>query len=208
MARNKKDGQSPVAPAARTILERWDISATELTQAIEENPSLRGMLLGYVAEYKLRSLWFTGRPGVAAFVKHDDHDRKRKGDLVVTYKGRHFIVESKSLQTNSIRREEPHWIGKDQCDASDRRRVTFADGSTLETTCLLVGEFHLLAVNLFAVEDQWRFIFAKNTDLPRSTFRRYSPDQQQNLLASLVSVSWPPTPPFRDEPYSLLDELF
>ena len=41
-----------------TILKQWSITDEELTIAIDENPSLRGMLLGYVAEYKLRSLWF------------------------------------------------------------------------------------------------------------------------------------------------------
>ena len=165
------------------------------------------MLLGYVAEYKLRSMWFMGKPGVTLYVKHDDHDRKKKGDLVVTYKERPFIIESKSLQTHSIRKEGDVWLGKAQCDASDRRTVTFADGSTLETTCLLAGEFDILAVNLFAFENQWRFVFAKNSDLPRSTYKKYTPEQQSKLLASLVPVSWPPQPPFSDEPFSLMDQM-
>ena len=190
-----------------TILERWSITAEDLTSAIDENPSLRGMLLGYVAEYKLRNLWFVGKPNVTHFVKHDDHNRKKKGDLVVTYKGHPFIVESKSLQTHSIRREGDCWIGKAQCDASDRRTVTFADGSTLETTCLLAGEFDILAINLFAFENQWRFAFAKNSDLPRSTYKKYTLQQQSELLASLVPVSWPPKPPFSAEPFSLMDSM-
>jgi hypothetical protein len=192
---------------ADTVLDRWNITADELTVAIDENPSLRGMLVGYVAEYKLRSMWFTGRPGVTHYVKHDDHNRKKKGDLVVTYKGRPFVVESKSLQTHSIRHDGKIWEGKAQCDASDRRTVTFADGSTLETTCLLAGEFDILAVSLFGFENQWRFIFAKNSDLPRSTYNKYSPKQRSKLLASLVPVSWPPRPPFSDEPFSLMDEM-
>lgn len=190
-----------------TILDRWDITAEELTLAIDENPSLRGMLLGYVAEYKLRSLWFTGRPDVTHSMKHDDHNRKKMGDLVVTYKGKLFVIELKSLQTNSIGREGDVWVGKAQCDASDRRPVTFADGSTLETTCLLAGEFDILAVNLFAFENQWRFVFAKNSELPRSTYKKYTPRQQSKLLASLVPVSWPPKPPFFAEPFSLMDEM-
>jgi hypothetical protein len=161
------------------------------------------MLLGYVAEYKLRSMWFIGRPGVTHHVKHDDHDRKKKGDLVVTYKTHPFIIESKSLQTNSIREEGGVWFGKAQCDASDRRIVTFTNGST----CLLAGEFDILAVNLFAFENQWRFVFAKNSDLPRSTYRKYTPEQQAELLASLISVRWPPEPPFSEEPFSLMNEM-
>lgn len=114
-----------------------------------------------------------------------------------------FKIECKSLQTNSIRCLENTFVGKAQCDASDRRTVTFADGSTLETTCLLAGEFDILAVNLFAFENKWRFIFAKNTDLPRSRFKRYTEEQRSQLLASLVPVTWPPQPPFREDPFSL-----
>ena len=69
----------------------------------------------------------------------------------------------------------------------------------------MAGEFDILAVNLFAFENQWRFIFAKNSDLPRSTYQKYTPEQQSKLLASLVPVSWPPKPPFTDEPFSLMD---
>ena len=191
----------------RTILDRWQISSTELTQAIDENPSLRGMLLGYIAEYKLRTMWFTDRPDVSHYTKHDDHNRKKKGDLVVTYRNKEFTLESKSLQTNSIRSENGRFVGKAQCDASDRRPVEFPDGTRLETTCLLRGEFDILAINLFAFEDEWRFAFAKNKDLPGNTYRKYTKAQRALLLPSLISVSWPPEPPFRDEPFSLLDEL-
>jgi len=194
-------------PQKKTILKRWDITAEELTAAIDANPSLRGMLLGYVAEFHLLKIWFQGRRNVSHFIKYDDHDRKKKGDLVVTYKKHPFKIECKSLQTNSIQRVENIFVGKAQCDASDRRTVTFADGSTLETTCLLAGEFDLLAVNLFAFENKWRFTFAKNSDLPRSTYRQYTEEQRSQLLASLVPVSWPPQPPFRDEPFKLLGEI-
>lgn len=190
-----------------TILDRWEVTAEELTQAIDENPSLRGILFGYFAEYKLRRMWFENRPGVSDCVKYDNHDRQKKGDVVVTYKGRDFIIECKSLQTNSIRQEGGRWVGKAQCDASDRRKVTLKDGTSLETTCLLVGEFDLLAVNVFAFENNWRFIFAKNSDLPRSRYRKYTEGQRKELLASLVTVSWPPELPFADEPFSLLDGL-
>lgn len=39
-----------------SILERWKISEQELTLIVDENPSLRGFLLGYVGEHKLRSI--------------------------------------------------------------------------------------------------------------------------------------------------------
>jgi hypothetical protein len=42
------------------------------------------------------------------------------------------------------------------------------------TTNLVVGGFDLLAINLFEFGAEWRFAFAKNRDLPRSTFRKYT----------------------------------
>jgi hypothetical protein len=189
-----------------TILERLDITAEELTAIVDRNPSLGGILLGYAAEWKLRSMWFSGAE-ITKLVKHNNHNRKRKGDLVVAYKGHDFIVECKSLQTHTVRREAHQYAGKSQCDASDRRTITLPDGSRVTTTCLQVGEFDLLAVNLFAFENRWRFVFAKNLDLPRTTFRGYAPEQRQYLLATLVTVTWPPSWPFREEPFKLLDEI-
>lgn len=189
-----------------SILDRWSITIEELTELVNNNPSLRGALLGYIAEWKMRTMWFS-TADISHAVKYDDHDRKKKGDLVVTYKGNSFIIESKSLQTNSIRRETDKWVGTAQCDASDRRPIRLPDGSIVNTTCLLAGEFDLLAVNLFTFEDQWRFIFAKNSELPRSKHKKYTDSQRQYLLASSVRVSWPPEPPFYAEPYKLLEEI-
>ncbi len=207
MTRKKTDNQEPaLVPGSKNLLERWDISIEDLTEVVDANPSLRGMMLGYLAEVKLRNMWFAGPP-VSEVHKYDDHDRKRKGDLVITYKGSHLIIECKSLQTNTIKRVEQKFTALAQVDASDRRIIKLPDGSTVNTTCLLVGEFDLLAVNLFACEECWRFVFAKNEDLPRSTFSKYSESQRKYLLSSLVKVTWPPEPPFYDEPFALLDEI-
>jgi hypothetical protein len=167
---------------------------------------MRGHMFGYVAEMKLRSMWFSGE-SVTQAVKYDDHDRKKKGDLVITYRGHSFIIESKSLQTNSIRRVEDKLFGKAQCDASDRRIINLPDGSSVNTTCLLVGEFDLLAINIFAFSDEWRFLFAMNKELPRSSYRKYTEAQRQYLLASLVPVVYPPEPPLYADPFKLLDEI-
>lgn len=164
------------------------------------------MLLGYLAELKLEKLWLR-RGGISDALKHDDHDRKKKGDRIVTYKGKKFIFESKSLQTNVIQKTDEGWTGKVQVDASDRREVMLPDGTKINTTCLLRNEFHILAVNVFAFEDKWRFVFAKNTDLPSSKYQRYTEYQQSQLLATLVTVHWPPKPPFHEEPFTLMNEM-
>jgi hypothetical protein len=191
----------------KTILERWEISEEEFTTLIDENPSLRGMNLGYIAEKKFHDL-FLNHPEITESSKDDDHDRSRKGDRRIMYKGHEFVIEVKSLQTNMCKNlGDGKWEGKAQVDGSDRRIVKFKDGSELNTTLLLRGEFDLLAVNCFAFGEEWRFTFAKNSDLPTSSFNKYTEEQRKQLIASLVPVSIPPKEPFSDNPFKLLDEM-
>ncbi len=194
-------------PTTQSILKRWNITEEELTELVDQNPSLRGIMLGYVAEKKFHD-GFLEHPEITEKRKDDDHDRKRKGDRRIVYKGKTLIIEVKSLQTAMVSRLGPdEWEGKAQVDGSDRRIVKFKDGSELNTTLLLRGEFDLLAVNCYAFGETWRFAFAKNEDLPTSSFRKYTPAQQKQLIASLIPVSWPPRPPFTDNPFVLLDQL-
>lgn len=127
---------------------------------------------------------------------------------MVTYRGQRFIIESKSLQTRQVRNlGAGKWFGRAQVDGSDRRTVTFPDGTKLETTLLLPGEFDVLAVNCFAFGGTWQWAFCRNSDLPRSTHRKYTDMQRAGLLASLVNVGWPPVPPFTDDIFTVLDAL-
>lgn len=212
------------------FLEDWDLSYGEINELLTDNPSLRSFVSGYAAELKCRDLWFRDDPRASNVFKYDDHDRTKKGDICLTYRGHTFNVEVKSLQMNSLRdprpapkRPKPGWsspypdgtarIGTFQCDASDRRKVTFRDGSSVETTCLLVGEFDVLAVNLHGFHGDWRFAFARNQDLPRVSGTRgqsknYTEYQRSNLLATSMPIYHPvPGPIYRDEPWSLFDEI-
>jgi transcriptional regulator with XRE-family HTH domain len=191
-----------------TIMDEWKITADELTLLLQENPSLRGMLFGYVAELKLREI-ISAFPGVRSMKKFDDHDRKKKGDLHIIYHHRVFSVESKSLQTKQIKYNPANqvWSGKAQVDASDRRIVTFPDGRTLQTTLLLRGEFDILAVNCYEFNKSWQFQFARNRDLPCSSHKKYTLEEQCALISSLIPVTWPPQPPFYSDLRLLLDEM-
>ena len=189
-----------------SILERWDITLEELTEVVDKNPSLRGMVLGYLAELKLEKLYLS-HEGISDINKDDDHDRKKKGDRVIRYKGLRFVFESKSLQTATVKRTDEGWAGKANVDASDRREIQLPNGEKILTTCLLTGEFDILAVNIFAFQEKWRFVFAKNSDLPTSRYKKYSEYQRQNLLATSVDIHWPPKHPFRDEPFTLMNEI-
>lgn len=175
------------------------------TEIIDLNPSMRGLMMGYIAEYKLRKMHFSA-PCFSDVHKKDDHDRSAKGDLTITYKGREFKIECKSLQTNSIRNSADGFSGKYQCDASDRRKIKVGR-LEVETTCLLVGEFDIIAVNLFSFKNEWVFAFALNDDLPRSTYKKYPPAVQRHLLATLMPVSLPLQAPYIESPIPLLERL-
>ncbi len=105
------------------------------------------------------------------------------------------------------RRLKARYTGAVQCDASDKRRVILPDGTQMETTLLVIGEFDILAAGLFAFREEWDFGFALNSDLPRSTHKGYTPEARRYLLKSLVPVTWPLRPPFVRDPFSLLDRL-
>ena len=192
----------------QTIMDEWEVTANELTLLLQENPSLRGMLFGYVAELKLREI-VSSFPGIKSMKKFDDHDRKKKGDLYVIYHHRAFNVESKSLQTSQIRWDEASqtWFGKAQVDASDSREVDLPSGKKLKTTLLLKAEFDILAVNCYEFNKKWQFQFARNRDLPCSTYKKYSEEERRALIASLIPVAWPPEPPFYNDLRVLLDEM-
>lgn len=190
------------------LLRDWKVSSKQISSLINQNPSLRGMLLGYVAELKLKEL-ISVLPDISYTYKFDDHDRKKKSDLYIIYRGKAFDVEAKSLQTNTIKFDEVNqiWAAKTQVDASDRRDVTLSSGKKLNTTLLKRGEFDILAVNCFGFGGEWKFLFAKNTDLPSSTFKKYEEADRQELIASLISVSSPVQPPFHESLTELLDSM-
>ncbi|MDR2718295.1 MAG: hypothetical protein LBB89_09570 [Treponema sp.] len=190
-----------------SILREWDITEQEFTELVRNNPSLRGMILGYIAEQKFQSICLN-HPAITAISKDDDHDRSKKGDRRIIYKDKTFTIEVKSLQTHTVKKcGNDIWEGKSQVDGSDRRIITFPDGTELNTTLLLRGEFDILAVNCFAFGGKWRFAFCKNNDLPTSSFKKYTAIQQNGLIASLIPVTWPPQSPFTDNLFQLLDEL-
>lgn len=192
-----------------SLLDLWKITESELTQIVDENPSLRGFMLGYIGEYKLKNFLLSDSR-VTSLIKPDDHKRGagNKNDMMITYQNRVFSVEVKSLQTNSIKRlDNSRFIGTVQVDASDRRPVILPDGSQVETTCLLRGEFDLLALNLFQFRDEWDFAFILNRDLPATTSRKYTEYQQKYLLSTSVKIGLPLELPYEYDPFILLDRL-
>ena len=85
----------------RSILAEWGISEKYLSDVVNDNPSVKGMMVGYIAERKLRDL-LGNDSRITGLRKDDDHDRTKKGDVTFTYKGAEFKVESKALQTTKM----------------------------------------------------------------------------------------------------------
>lgn len=199
------------------FLETWELSYDDINEVTTDNPSLQSFIIGYAAEVKCRKLYFDNQRDIRGVYKPDDHNRMEKGDWVLNYKGHPLSVEVKSLQGASLRpRRNGQIIPTFQCDASDSRTVTFKDGSSVQTTSLLVGEFDVLAVNLRALTGQWDFVFCKNEDLPRVDGTRgrakfYTQYQLDNLIRSSMPLHLTrdhrAIAPWRDEPYSLFDEI-
>ena len=188
------------------ILERWQISADELTDIVDANPSLRGFVMGYISEYKVRR-YVEAIRGISNVRKYDDHDRSSKGDISLMYRGKEIKIEVKSLQTNSVKRlDGERWKGKFQCDASDRREIPLPNGHVVNTTCLAVGEFDIVAVSLYSFGGQWRYAFALNSELPHPA-RKYPAEDAGYLIASLIDISIPLERPFTDNLESLLEKL-
>ena len=185
------------------FLKKLGMTLEQLEFALEASPSLRGMLVGYLAEIKLVEMYFKHHSPI----KYDDHDRKRKGDRWIEHEGAEISIEVKSLQSNSVKETADGFEGRFQCDASDSREVTLPNGDKVKTVCLVVGGFDLLAINLFEFGQYWKYAFVRNKDLPRSTYRKYTPEQRKHLLQTTPKITWPLEPPFCDQPWALLDEI-
>jgi hypothetical protein len=56
-------------------------------------------------------------------------------------------------------------------------------------------------------EQEWRFAFALESELPANVYPKYTDYQRKHLLPSGVKVDWPIKPPFSDDPFALLDKL-
>lgn len=59
------------------VVEDWGLTTQELNEILVSRPSARGMLFGFVAEYRLTKLLTDSR--IHALTRYDDHDRSKPG---------------------------------------------------------------------------------------------------------------------------------
>lgn len=196
------------------FLASWHLTLEELGDMVVHNPSLRGFMVGYMAESKIRSYFFRN-PEISNVYKPDDHDRSNKCDLVLTYKGHEFSFEIKSLQTNTVKHDKENsdkLVATFQCDASDKRVIELPNGHSVNTTCLKFGDFDIVAINLFAFTKNWDYAFALNSELPHATAGRskkveISDEDLKYLIKSSIHITYPLEPPFVSDPFILMDRL-
>lgn len=195
-----------------SLLLRWEVNLEELETLIQQNPSLRGFLMGYLAEAKLND-FFRKDKRVSSLKKFNDHDRTNKSDLTIGYKGREYAIEIKSLQTSTVKKSSGKLFtnvdleARFQCDASDKRTIQLSSGESVTTTCLQYGDFDIVAVNLYAFQDRWQFAFAFNRDLPHSNYQKYPLEIRNRLIKSIIPISYPVQFPFVTDPFELLERL-
>lgn len=164
-------------------------------------------MFGFVAEYKVKRDWLM-KPEIVDLTRPRSHDRKAKGDFKFQYRGESITLEVKCLDTPKVKGDEANgFSGTFQCNASDTTKVILPDGSSVITNCLVVGGFDVLAVCLHAFGNRWRYAFAMNEELPRTTWHKYTPEQQRYLLKSAMRITWPLTPPFTEDMFSVLNRV-
>lgn len=205
-----RDDEDAIAARARvsTIIDA--IPPEDLVAAIKRAPSLRGMILGYIAEMMFEKYVPATYPVILSehIEHHDDHDRTaNKADRTITYNGKRYGVQLKSLQTNSIARDIASGllVADVQNDASDRRVVMLPNGESIETTCYKRGDYDVLAVPLFPFSGEWRFAYKRNLDCRPTTSKKYTPEQALYLLSTTEKITWPLTEGWTTNLLAVLD---
>lgn len=209
-----KDENDSEARAARdrviTIIDA--IPPEDLVSSIKRAPSLRGMILGYIAEEMFEKHVPMQYPALEPhhLEAHDDHDRSvNKSDRTLTYRGRRYGIQLKSIQTNSIGRGRASGkLEADvQNDASDKRTVILQDGAELITTCYVRGEYDVLAVPLFPFTGTWDYAYKRNLDCRTCASPKYRKEHADQLLATTEKICWPLSEDWTTDLLGLLDDL-
>ena len=206
-----KDHPEAILARSRVMTMIDAIPPADLVASIKRAPSLRGMILGYIAEEMFEKHVPERYDTIMSehIEYHDDHDRtKNKSDRTLTFNGRRYGIQLKSIQTGSIARhnEHGHLQADVQNDASDRRDVLLGDGSKLNTTCYLRGEYDILAVPLFPFTGTWDYAYKRNEDCRTCTSRKYTEYQASHLLATTEKITWPLTEDWHINILDLLDD--
>ena len=152
------------------------LEMSDLASMMEDNPNLRGYIQGYVAEYRLRQ-HLEVIPGVTNIKKIPDNIGI-KGDYEFQWEGRRVSIELKSARSNAIKFNLLEG-GTEACfDVKRAADEIMEDG--IPTRNVIRGEFDILAICSFAMDNTWDFTFIHHRylegadDLPNRLKKRMS----------------------------------
>jgi hypothetical protein len=199
----------------------WKLDPEEFNRIIHKNSNALSAIFGYVAEERLREMFLEDDPRIEKLRSPEDQDSADKGDWAFDWRGHPMKIEVKSLQTHTIERADSDQttLGEDDGlpiewragfhlkGTSDQREVEF-EGETYNTTLMNVvdTDVDIMAVNLYRIEDEWRFAFIKVKDLPRSK-GNYPTGLRERLARSQIKLTIPLQDPYTDDLYYLMDEI-
>ena len=170
------------------------ISISEIRKITKKSPSLRGILLGYLAEERFHNLILKNKK-IKDVRKHDDHDRKNnKIDRDFLYNQKHRIsVQLKSIQTNSIKwdKKNKKFTAIVQNDASCKREIVLPNGEKIRTTNYKIGDYDILAVPLYPFCSKWIYAYKLNKNCRKSNYKKYSESQKKYLLSTTEKITYP-----------------
>jgi hypothetical protein len=198
----------------------WKLDPEEFNRIIHQNSNALSAIYGYVAEERLREEFLEDDPRVENIRSPADQDSDDKGDWAFEYRGEPMKIEVKSLQTHTIERVDSNqtklgdetvpvqWKAGFHLKGTSDQRVVEYDDEEYNTTLMNVEEsdVDVMAVNLYKIEDEWRFAFLKVDDLPRSK-GNYPDGLRQRLAKSQIKLTVPLQDPFTDDLFELMDDV-
>ena len=138
----------------------------DLQLLVNENPSLRGYIQGYLGELMLRRLLLHHGLEVT---KIKDHSVD-KGDFLVQGLDAPVTIEVKSLSSGS-RRQLPldeSWEARVLCKNTDKRVHDVPGLGEVHSCHVPKGVFDILAICTYPITGTWDFLFIESRFLPEA----------------------------------------
>lgn len=137
------------------------ISLEILAKIIDTNPGFASPAFGYLAEYWLEQQ-LKDTPGVSSVEKIPDHSKMR-GDFLVCYEGKDYVVESKCASSYRVREDKVH---KDKIGSVTLAGTDSVEADGVRTRSIERGRYDVLAICLKALTGGWDFVFINERYLP------------------------------------------
>lgn len=165
--------------------------------------SLTGVIVGYVVEYRLiKYIKKLNDNNISNIIKESDHDKSTKNDVSFYYKGVKIGLQVKSPLTNTIKEKSGIYTFKIKNHRSDKTELILSDGNICKCTNYMFGEYDILAVPLFMVNEsgEMEYAFIMNYDCP--------PEPKNGLLMNKeISITYPLTGKWTNNIYEVIENV-